>query len=223
MSRADKAILFDLDGTLLDTIGDLAAAVNASLSKNGFPERTVAEVKSFIGNGSLVLMSRAAGVPADGAQCALLRRDFISAYRASLCVFTKPYPGMPELVGRLHSAGVKLAVVSNKDDDCVKKLISSFFGECFDAARGTLSQSERKPDPSVTLGVISSLGTEPRRCAFVGDGRADAAVSKNAGVPFIPVGYGYTDPEALLALSGVSPARDVNALSKALEVFLNGI
>ena len=221
MSRADKAVIFDLDGTLLDTIKDLTRAVNFALEKFGYPLRTAAEVRSFIGNGALVLMSRASGEPADSPRCAELRRAFGESYRENLCVDTVPYEGMTGLVASLAASGVATAVVSNKDDECVKRLIDRFFGDNIAYARGTRSQAERKPCPDLVFEVLKKLGRTPENALLVGDGRSDIGVAKNAGVRVAPVAYGYTDPEVLYGLSGKKPAADSSELAEIIGAFLS--
>ncbi len=224
MSTAEKrfkACIFDLDGTLLDTLGDLTAAVNRALEKSGLPSRSKAEVKSFIGNGALMLMSRASGLEPESAACRALRVSFAAEYAAGTFGTTVPYEGICELVADLASRGVKTAVVSNKDDSRTKALINRFFGKNVLLARGTLDESERKPDPAVTLDVIKSIGSAPSETVFIGDGRADFETARNAGLAFIPVGYGYTDPDVLKSLSGVEPVKDVSALYEKLKEFFD--
>ena len=219
MSTADKplkACIFDLDGTLLDTLGDLASAVNRALAAYGFPARTVPEVKSFIGDGARMLISRAAGIPPEDPLCAGIRARFALEYKAHLFDETAPFPGAPALIKTLHDKGVFTAVVSNKDDSCAVRLIRDFFGDTVDEVRGCRADSERKPNPATTLSVLGSAGIEPQNAVFIGDGRADVLTAAACGMPVVPVAYGYTDCAILREFSGTEPAKTVEELSERL-------
>ncbi|MBR0232382.1 MAG: HAD hydrolase-like protein [Clostridia bacterium] len=217
MSPINKAALFDLDGTLLDTLGDLTSALNRTLGKNGFrSDYTRADVNGFIGSGALVLVARASGLPPESEECGKLRLAFTEEYRSDLFTHTRPYPGIPELLRELKARGVSSAVVSNKDDSCAEAIIEHFFGGDIAFTRGVRAEPERKPAPFTALEALKALHTEPRNAVLIGDGITDAGTAKNAGVRFIPVGYGYTSPEKLRDLCGVRPVRDVKELSEAV-------
>lgn len=211
-----KIVLFDLDGTVLDTIADLAAAVNRALEFYGFPQRTVSEVQSFLGNGSLMLIRRSLPDGGDDAFCKEVRARFRAEYEKNMLELTKPYDGVGELIDRLNEKGVVSAVITNKDDRCAVPMIKHYFGDRFAAVRGVRSDNDRKPNPGVTLNLLSELGFSPDEAVFVGDGTADLNVAKNAGIDFIPVGYGYTSPEKLFAECGIEPVGSVEELHKKL-------
>ncbi|MBO4453326.1 MAG: HAD hydrolase-like protein [Clostridia bacterium] len=215
-----KAAIFDLDGTLLDTIKDLASSVNRALAMRSLPPHSVGEVRSFIGNGALMLVSRASGYSPESPECAALRADFTADYKNHLADDTLPYPGIPELVKTLADSGVKAAVVSNKDDSCVQILIKKFFGENVTVSRGVRAESERKPSPETTFEVLSVLGITPEEAVFIGDGKSDHDTAHNAGITFVPVSYGYTDPAKFPAFCAETPCPDVPSLTAKLkEIF----
>ena len=211
-----KAAIFDLDGTLLDTLPDLTSAVNRATAKLGLPAHTCADVRSFIGNGALVLMSRASGLYVKSDECRDLRIDFTAEYKKHLFDNTLPYEGIPELVKKLAGSGVSVAVVSNKDDACVQILMNEFFGGDIKISRGVRDESERKPDPKTTFEVLCRLGITPDQAVFIGDSRTDQRTAAASGIDHIPVSYGYTDADVLRDFCGVDPVPDVKTLSERL-------
>lgn len=216
-----KVIIFDLDGTILDTIADIAAAVNRSLAILGYPERTVSEIQSFLGNGSLMLMRRALPAGTADEECFELRRLFREEYEKGMCETTVPYKGVSELLQALKAAGAVCAVVSNKDDKSAVPMVKHYFGDSFAYIRGVRGDNDRKPNPEATLSVIRELGFTPEQALFVGDGIADCEVSQNAGIDFIPVGYGYTPSDKLLEKSGRTPCESVFALGVELMKYFD--
>lgn len=220
MSVNKKAIIFDLDGTVIDTIADIAAALNRAMASFGFPERTVAEVQSFLGNGSLMLVRRAIGAENDADLCLAVRSRFREEYEKGMFDLTKPYNGIKELLEELSSMGVKTAVVTNKDDKCAVQMIDRFFGNAVVFTRGVRRDDERKPDPTVTLRVLSDFGVSPEEALFVGDGMADLNAAKNGGIDFVPVGYGYTSRERLFDACGTEPVQSVDELRRKLLEYL---
>ena len=208
--------MFDLDGTVLDTIADIAAAVNRALAAFGYPERSVAEVQSFLGNGSLMLIKRA--LPADTADehCIEIRARFRKEYEADMYSNTKPYEGIPQMLAELASHGAKIAVVTNKDHRNAVPMIKHYFGDSVQSVIGVSGDSDRKPNPENTFKVLAQLGVTAEEALFVGDGMADLRVSENSGIDFVPVGYGYTSPEILLAQSGKRVMEDVSSLRREL-------
>lgn len=211
-----KAVIFDLDGTIIDTIKDIAAAVNRAANAFGFPSHSVEQVAGFLGNGSLMLMRRVTNVFDNDALCLAVRERFRREYEEHMFDLTVPYGGIAELFSALREKGVKIAVVTNKDDRCAVPMIEHYFGGLVDICRGVRSDTDRKPNPEVTLSVLEQLGVSPVDALFVGDGMADVNVSKNCGIEIIPVGYGYTAPEKLGQETGISPAMTVDELSKRL-------
>ena len=185
------AILFDLDGTLLDTLGDLHAATNAVLHSFGYPERTLDEVRRFVGNGARVLIQQA--VPAGEEHNVDAVLAAFQVYYASHCdILTRPYPGIPELLAQLGER-YPLAVVSNKPDRAVKELAAIYFPSLY--ARGESADCPRKPAPDMVRMAMAALQAD--RCIYVGDSEVDVLTAKNAGVPCVAVTWGFRDVQTL--------------------------
>ena len=183
------AILFDLDGTLLDTLGDLHAATNHVLAEFGYPQRTIEEVCRFVGNGAAQLIRLA--VP-EGEPWEPVLAAFQSWYAAHCDVLTKPYDGIPEVLAQLGEK-YPLAVVSNKPDRAVKELAKIYFPTLF--ARGESTDCPRKPAPDMVLQTMKALNVD--RCIYIGDSDVDIVTAKNAGVPCLSVLWGFRDKEIL--------------------------
>ncbi len=195
-----ELIIFDLDGTVLDTIGDLAGAVRFALEKNGFPPRTDAEVTRFVGNGVRKLIERA--LPAGNSDPETVDRvlnDFNIRYGGHFADLTRPFDGIPEALDRLKALGFKLAVLSNKPDEFTKALIGRFFPKKFDAVLGSGENTPRKPDPTGELSIISGLGLSTEQCIHIGDSDTDVATAHNAGLKCIGCTWGYRSKSVLEA------------------------
>ena len=216
MKSNKKIIIFDLDGTVLDTIGDITAAVNSALAVYGDPPRSVEEVKSFLGNGSLMLMRRALKNGGDDALCKEVRTHFRAAYEKCMLCQTVAYSGIVELIDELNERGIVSVVLTNKDDKSAVPMIKHYFGDRFAFVRGVRTDTDRKPNPEVALSILKEFGFTPDEALIVGDGMADLNLAKNASIDFLPIGYGYTDPNRLLDECGTEPVSDVNALRREL-------
>ena len=190
-----KAVLFDMDGTLLDTLADMAAAVNHILSVHGYPLRTVEEVRAFVGNGARKLMERALPPDVTGDAFEALLEEYRQWYEAHACVKTAPYPGVPAVLAALHRAGVRCAVVSNKPDGATRKLTTRFFPGL--PAFGQQDGIPAKPAPDMVYHALAELGVEASAAAYVGDSEVDVALARNAKLPLIAVSWGFRGREAL--------------------------
>lgn len=211
-----KAAIFDMDGTILDTLADLCASVNASLRREGFPERTTEEVRAFVGNGAVRLIERA--VPA-GTDAATTRRvlDFYRPYyEAHAQIRTKPYSGVPEALDALRAAGVKLAVVSNKPDGATRKLAARYFPGVFDAVIGARDGTAVKPAPDLLFEAMDALGAEPGETVYVGDSDVDIATAKNAGTDVLSVAWGFRTEAFLREHGAARIVRDTAELTAAV-------
>lgn len=196
-----KLIIFDLDGTILDTLADLADSLNYALSSGGFPERSIDEVRRFVGNGIGKLVER--GLP-EGSDRATVERVLATfkAYYGDHCADkTAPYEGILPLLAELKEKGVKLAVVSNKADFAVQSLCAQYFGGLFDMAVGEREGICRKPAPDSVNEVIARLGVSKEVSLYVGDSEVDVQTAKNAEIDCIAVSWGFRDAE-LLCQSG---------------------
>lgn len=197
-----KAVIFDLDGTLLDTLQDLCNSTNAALVQFGYPTRTLDEVRSFVGNGVKLLILRALGIekPEDCPDF----DDVFAAFRAHYAIHsndcTCAYPGIPELLSKLKEAGAPMAIVSNKLDAAVKQLNDIYFKEYISVAIGENEAAgvKKKPAPDTVHAALRELGVSPEDAVYVGDSEVDIATAKNAGIPCISVTWGFRDSAWLL-------------------------
>lgn len=188
-----KAIIFDLDGTLLDTLEDLKNAVNAALEHYKMPRRSLDEVRSFVGNGLRNLMIRA--VP-DGEENPKFEEalSFLKDYYAVHCKDnTGPYPGIMEMLDELKERGITMAIVSNKIDSAVKELDKEYFNGYMSAAIGEMEGVARKPAPDTVLKALEECDLKPEDAIYVGDSDVDIATAKNTGIPCISVSWGFRD------------------------------
>lgn len=213
-----KAVIFDLDGTLLNTLDDLADSTNYALARHGFPARTREEVRQFVGNGVAMLLHRAvpAGTgPEEEVACLdTFRRYYLTHMRCK----TAPYPGIPELLERLNRAGCAVAVVSNKFDAAVKALCADYFGARVPVAIGESEGVRKKPAPDTVYRALEELGIPAARAVYVGDSEVDLETARNAGMDCISVSWGFRETAFLLACG----ARTVAANPEALERLLGG-
>ena len=193
--------IFDLDGTLLDTLDDLAAAVNYALRTYGMPEHSRDDVRRFVGNGVRMLMIRA--IP-DGEQNPRFEEAF-STFRQYYLEHsldkTQPYDGVPEMLKALKQRGCRLAVVSNKFYAATQELCRHFFADTIEVAVGEHEAEgiRKKPAPDTVNEALSQLGVDHRRAVYVGDSDVDLQTARNAGLPCISVLWGFRDKDFLLA------------------------
>lgn len=195
-TRFPKLVIFDLDGTLLDTLDDLSAAVNYAMSQRGFPQHTREEYRMMVGHGARNLMSQA--VPSEHAHNESIidsaLADFRAYYNAHIDVYTRPFPGIPQLLEHLHQKGIKLAVASNKFQEGTEHLIKEFFPEIpFVAILGNRPGYPLKPDPDVVEEVLRNAGVCKVDAVMVGDSDTDMETASNGGIKGIAVGWGYRD------------------------------
>ena len=210
-----NCVVFDLDGTLLDTLGDLRDSVNYALLKNSLPQRTTEEIRSFVGNGIRLLIERA--VP-QNTFIDLVDKcfdDFKAHYKDNSANLTKAYDGINELLFELKNRGVKLAVVSNKADFAVKTLVETYFPDVFDCAVGEKEGVKRKPAPDTVFAVINELNVNEKDVIYIGDSEVDIETSKNADIPCICVTWGFRDKEVLEKLC---PEYIVDSPEKILDI-----
>lgn len=193
-------IVFDLDGTLLDTIGDLAVACNAVLARHQLPQHTYEEYRHFVGNGIMRLVERALPDELRTPQCvAAVRADFVKYYTEHIDKYTRPYDGIPELLDALSRQEVRLAVASNKFQAGTEKLIGRYFPEIpFEAVLGQRPGVPLKPDPAVVEEILSLTQTARERVLYVGDSGVDMLTAAAAGIASVGVTWGFRTREELL-------------------------
>ena len=202
-------ILFDLDGTLLDTLEDLADAVNYTMAVHGYPQRTMEEVRRFVGNGARRLI--ALSVP-PGADPEEAFGTFRSYYDAHCRIKTRPYAGILEALEAL-AFKYPIAIVSNKPDSAVKSLCADYFPGIF--ALGESDGCPRKPAPDMVRKAMDAIGAE--RCIYVGDSEVDVLTAKNAGVPCLSVLWGFRDRQEIEAAGGKYFCESPGKLAEMLE------
>lgn len=191
-----KAVLFDLDGTLVNSLFDLGASTNYALTQMGFPTHETEKFKIFVGDGMAKLIERA--LPENKRDRETINTTlqiFMEHYRAHYVDKTVPYDGILELLNKL--TGVKKAVISNKADEMVLPLTKKLLGDRFDIVCGKHEGYPTKPDPTLTLEIIEKLGVKPDECLFVGDSGMDMAVAQNSGCVAVGVLWGFRGKEEL--------------------------
>ena len=190
--------VFDMDGTILDTLDDLTNTLNMSLAEVGMPVRTKDEVRSFVGNGVGKLLERAVPQGTTEEEMAALAGAFRKNYAVHCADKTKPYDGVPELIAALRERGVKTAVVSNKVDFAVRQLAEDYFPGLFDIAVGEREGVRRKPAPDSVNEVMRTLDIPRVRTVYIGDSDVVADTAANAGVDFVGVEWGFRPREVLV-------------------------
>ncbi len=188
-----KGVVFDMDGTILDTLGDLVASVNYALAQHGFPTHTVAEIRSYLGNGPTNLLTRSCPDGTDAATVEQVLETYFPYYAAHSLDTTGPYPGIPELLHTLQQAGIRMAVVSNKQEEAVEALRQQFFADTVSLAVGGVGDRPLKPAPDGVLIALERLGVAKEEAWFVGDSEVDVATARNAGMRCIAVTWGFRD------------------------------
>jgi phosphoglycolate phosphatase len=212
-----RAAIFDLDGTLVDSLADIAAAMNHSLAHHGLPTHPVADYRHYVGEGVMVLVRKA--TPADREE---LHASVLTSYRAfyaeHLFDQTTVFPGVPAVLSQLAADGLRLAVLSNKSDLFTKRLVEGLLpGVRFAAVYGERPGIPRKPDPTSALGIAAELGLPPGDCAFVGDTPVDMNTARNAGMYGIGVTWGFRSAEELQAHGARALATTADELLAAVR------
>lgn len=189
--------IFDMDGTLLRTLPDLAAVTNKALELEGFPPHTEEQIRTFVGNGALALARLAVPDGATEEQAEKVFRNFKSLYGEFGLSLTSEFEGMTETLKELHARGKKLGIMSNKFEGGVKDVEAKFFPGLFDVSHGETDTIPRKPDPDGLLLCAREMGLEPARCAYFGDSHTDLIAAHNAGMLAVGVTWGYQPLETL--------------------------
>ncbi len=214
-----KAIIFDLDGTILNTLGDLTDSVNFALGKLGFPLRTENEIRSIVGCGVHNLIRRSLPETADDEafeKCLDLYRGHYETNKENK---TAPYDGIMDTLKALYDAGYPMAIVSNKHEEALLGLYDKFFKDYMSIAIGNSPLLPRKPAPDMMHKALSSLGVSPDEAVYVGDSEVDLEFSKNSGCKFIGVSWGFRDVELLLSLGATEIANTPSEILEIIERF----
>jgi phosphoglycolate phosphatase len=190
-------IIFDLDGTLLNTLDDLRESLNFALTNHGYEPRNLEEVRNFVGNGVEKLVQRSLPMDISNEEIKTCLATFKKHYSTNMRNRTRPYDGIMELLLDLNRYNYKLAIVSNKFDMAVKKLAKEYFGDLINVAIGESTTVKSKPAPDSVFAAIKELGSDISKVIFVGDSDTDVQTAKNAGIPCIGVTWGFRTREVL--------------------------
>ena len=212
-----KYVIWDLDGTLLNTIEDLHASVNYALERYGQPIKTLKETTRNVGNGIRLLISRSLEGGEENPVIEEVFSAFKSHYAENCLNLTRPYDKIPELFQALKASGVKMAVVSNKIDFAVKDLRDRFF-PWLDVAMGEQAGIARKPDPAMVYLAMEELGATAAETVFIGDSEVDVVTAQNAGLDCIAVLWGFREREELEAVGGKTFAENADELAALLRL-----
>lgn len=194
-----KLYIFDLDGTLVNSLYDLADSVNIVLERHGYPVRGIEEYKYFVGNGALKLIERALPEDArDKDNIKAVYADFSEVYAEHIVCKTREYEGARELLSELKGRGCLMAVASNKPDRFSKQVVESVFGEgLFDSIHGKREGVPTKPSPDIMRDIMAELGVSPKDCVHSGDSNVDVQTAKNAGIECIGCTWGFRTEKEL--------------------------
>ena len=193
-----QTAVFDLDGTLLDTLEDLYLATNAALESHSLPRRSRDEVRMFVGNGVEMLIRRAVPSCTDEETTLAVLADFKTTYAAICEDHTRPYDGIMEMLAALREKGIRVAVVSNKFDAAVKQLCQKYFGDLVEVAIGERAGVRKKPAPDTVYEALKELGMTATGAVYIGDSDVDIQTARNCGMPCISVTWGPRDKDFLL-------------------------
>ena len=194
-----KAVIFDLDGTLLNTLGDLSDALNTALAARGLDAVSEDTVRQRVGNGARKLITRSLPEGADDAAIDAALADFRAAYDSAMTHRTQPYPGICEMLRQIQSAGIRIAVLSNKYDKATQALMAAYFPGLIELAFGERPPIPRKPDPTAVREILSAFGMSEEETLYVGDSSTDIETAHNAGLKVAAVSWGFRDRSSLFA------------------------
>lgn len=192
-----RLAIFDMDGTILNTIEDLTVATNYALKKHGLPEVTVEEEYYFVGNGLYTTAKRATPEGTDEAMVQAVYEDLFAFYKEHNEDHTRPYEGITDVIRKLREAGIKTAVVSNKADYAVQSLVEKYFPDCFDKAMGETKGFALKPEKDMVDEILKCIGVSKEEAVYIGDSNVDLLTAENAGMDCIAVSWGFRGREKL--------------------------
>lgn len=191
-------VMFDLDGTILDTLEDLTGSLNAVFKTKGYKERTIEEVRSFVGNGVFKLIERAVPVGTSHDDIYKTFMTFSEYYQKHCSIKTKPYEGIKEVIETLKNNGCMVVVISNKIDEAVVSLCKQHFGSLIDIAVGDKIGIPRKPNPAMVEFILERTGISNKKAIYIGDSEVDIETAKNAHMDGISVSWGFKDYDFLV-------------------------
>lgn len=216
IQMAIRAVIWDLDGTLLDTLSDLCNSVNAALQMHNLPLHTIDEVRTFVGGGIKNLIDRSVPAGYDPEKTAQVLADFTAHYAEHSKDLTRPYDGILDTLDALLARGVKMGIVSNKIDFAVKELSREYFGDRMLVSVGDDPSRPRKPAPDSVWEAMRQLGVTKEETVYVGDSDVDVYTAHNAGLPCVAVSWGFRSRECLVSAGADVIADTTEALFEAL-------
>lgn len=212
-----QTVIFDMDGTILETLEDIRDSVNVTMDHMGCPRRSLEEVRNFVGNGAAKLIERS--MPQDASREDIDRAlaFYKTYYDAHAQIKTGPYEGIPELLKALKERGIQIAVVSNKPDEAVKSLAEHYFPGLFPVAIGQRPEFATKPAPDSVFEAMRLLGAKPETTVYVGDSDVDIDTARNSGLDCISVTWGFRSVDFLLEHGAKTLAHSTQELLRLLE------
>ncbi len=207
-----RAVLFDLDGTLLDTLNDLTEGMNRALRQMGYPPCTKEEARSYLGNGGRVFAQKALPLQASQEEAEACYQAFRQQYARCFQETTKPYPGVLKLLCALHKKGYRIGVVTNKYREAAEALCEAFFVPYVECVEGERAQVPKKPAPNMPLRILEKWGILPQETLFVGDSSVDALTALHTGMDCALVTWGFSDAETLRSF------RDCHIIEEPMEL-----
>ena len=212
-----KTVIFDLDGTLLNTLDDIRDSLNVALSKFGFKERSLEEVRKAVGYASKELLARTLEGGYENPQLQTVLDYYLEYYEKHSNIKTKPYEGIIELLEELREQGVRVAIVSNKPQEAVSILSREIFGDLVELAIGESAELPRKPNPAMLLKAVEELGCAKEECVYVGDTEVDVQTARNAEMDIIVVLWGFRTKDVLLKTGAKTFAADTKELGRIIR------
>ena len=209
-----KLAIFDMDGTILSTLDDLANGVDYALSENGLPARSKQETRAALGRGVRFLIEQSVPAGLSDAEISKVEEDFLKYYKVHSMDNTRPYDGIVELIKEVRASGIKTAVVSNKIDSAVKELCANFFEGAFDVAYGERIGIPRKPDP--INAIIDEFGLSKDEVVYIGDSEVDLLTANNAGINHIIVTWGFRDRNFLVQNGAKTLVENMDELKEQI-------
>lgn len=219
MNRQITAVIFDLDGTLLNTLEDLTSSVNHVMALHSFPSHTKEEVRNMVGNGVYVLFEQAVPQGRKNPDYDICIQEFQTYYATHMQEKTAPFPGILSLLAKLAEEKYALAVVSNKFDAAVKSLCRDYFTPYIQTAIGESPKTARKPAPDTVFAAMEQLHVTKEQCIYVGDSEVDIATAQNAGIPCISVDWGFKTRNFLSQHGAASIVSSTEELLKCIQSF----
>ncbi len=210
------AAVFDLDGTLINSLADMASSVNRILAGAGYPPRTIDEIRQFVGNGAKMLLKRSLPENVSTDETEYLLELYKKDYQAHLLDETVPYPGIPSLLEQLKKNGVRLAVLSNKPHASTVQICNTLFPGIFEIAWGDRPDVPKKPNPAAVWNALEEMGVSKNKAVYIGDSETDIRTAKNAGLYAVGVLWGFRDRKTLEAENPEIICDSVRELEKGL-------